>query len=341
MPLLLHHFREICGDDEAGLDKALAGLARYQAAARAAPVTLDLPVAAWIGPTRLLHIGGAVDNNQAPIVLVPSIINGPQILHLAPDYSLAAFLAEAGYATYLLDWGAGDAARVDEGLERQVAEMLNPLLATLKRNAHIIGYCLGGLHAMAAAQLSAARSLTMIASPWDFAQYGAEQRAAMQAHWAAQMSHSQSLQCAPIEVLQAAFWHLDPAQLVGKFAKAADLPPEKFAHFVRVEDWANSGEALPLCAARDVVDGLFARNETGNGEWRIAGEVIGPRRLRCPALSVRSRSDRIVPFAASPVLPHTLDLDDGHVGMMIGSRRKAGLWAGVLDFIRRADARQF
>lgn len=111
----------------------------------------------------------------------------------------------------------------------------------------------------------------------------------------------------------------------------------KFVHFVRVEDWANNGEALPLRAAMDIMQTLFAGNATGQGDWRLDGQVIAREHLPCPSLSVRSTSDRIVPFAASPILSETLDLADGHVGMMIGSRRKVGLWPGVLDFIRRAD----
>ena len=325
----------MCGADTARLEAALAGLQRYQTAERVEACALELPVSAQIGAARLLKIG---QNAGAPVVLIPSIINGSQILHLAPDYSIAAHLAEAGYAVYLLDWGAVDAARADEGLDRQVTELLLSLLAQIGAPAHLVGYCLGGLHAMAAAQLGGAASLTMIASPWNFDAYPDDRRGALAQLWASQRNHCAAMRCAPVEVLQSAFWQLDPAQLVQKFAAAATMDAAKFAHFVRVEDWANSGEALPLRAAEDVITRLFAGNETGNEAWRIDGHLIAPKNLPCPALSVRSSTDRIVPFAASPALAETLDLADGHVGMMIGSRRKSGLWAGLLDFIRRVDA---
>ena len=333
MPLLLEHFRTVCGADTAQLKAALAGLGRYQAAERESVAALDLPVTAQVGAARLLRVGSG---NGAPVVLIPSIINGPQILHLAPDYSFAEYLAGAGYVVHLLDWGAVDATRADEGLEAQVTDVLIPLLAQMGRPSHLVGYCLGGLHAMAAAQLGGATSLTMIASPWDFAAYPDDRRTALSHLWAGQRAQCEGLQCAPVEVLQSAFWQLDPAQLVQKYAKAATMESAKFAHFVRVEDWANSGEALPLRAATDIVERHFAGNLTGTHNWRVAGQIIAPDQLKCPALSVRSNTDRIVPFASSPVLTETLDLADGHVGMMIGSRRKSGLWAGVRDFIRRA-----
>ncbi len=326
----------MCGSDTARLEAALAGLQRYQAAERAAASNLDIPVAAKVGPARLLSIG---TGKGEPIVLIPSIINGPQILHLAPDFSFGEYLVEAGHAVYLVDWGAVDATRVDEGLAQQVTNLLLPLINQIGRPVHLVGYCLGGLHAMAAAQLGRAKSLTMIASPWNFAAYEAEQRAALAELWESQRAHCHALKCAPAEVLQSSFWQLDPEQLVSKFSAAATMDKAKFTHFVRVEDWANSGEALPLRAANDIVERLFAANQTGKSNWRVDGQIIAPEGLACPALSIRSSIDRIVPFAASPLLSETLDLAEGHVGMMIGSRRKAGLWAGVLDFISRTESR--
>ena len=325
----------MCGTDTARLETALAGLQRYQMADRVVTRELNLPIAAQNGPGRLLRVG---EGMGASVVLIPSIINGPQILHLAPDYSLAEYLAEAGYAVYLLDWGAVDSARADEGLAAQVTDLLLPLIAQVGLPAHLVGYCLGGLHAMAAAQLGGALSLIMIASPWNFHAYEVERRTALRFIWNGQEDQYQSLECAPAEVLQSAFWQLDPEQLVRKFTSAAHMDNAKFAHFVRVEDWANSGEALPLQAAKDIVQNLFERNETGSGKWSVGGQIIAPAHVPCPALSVRSSIDHIVPFASAPLLSETLDLAEGHVGMMIGSRRQTGLWAGVLDFIRRADA---
>lgn len=171
----------MCGTNGALLEAALAGLTRYQAAERKEAGAMELPVAANVGPARLLRIGSG---SGAPVVLVPSIINGPEILHLAHDFSLASFLAEAGFAAYLLDWGAVDAGRADEGLADQVTDLLLPLLAQIGSPAHLIGYCLGGLHALAAAQLGGAKSLTMIASPWDFAAYESERRNALATLWA-------------------------------------------------------------------------------------------------------------------------------------------------------------
>ena len=158
----------------------------------------------------------------------------------------------------------------------------------------------------------------MIASPWNFAGYDQGQRDDMTRHWDNNRAQCDALSCVPTEVLQTAFWQLDPALLVHKFAEAATLDDHRFAHFVRVEDWANDSEALPLRAANDIFDHLFSANKTGMGGWSVGNQIIAPDRLVCPSLSVRSRTDRIVPFAASPVPGETLDLDEGHVGMMIG-----------------------
>lgn len=269
LPLLLEHFRTVCGTNGALLEAALAGLARYQAAERGEAVAMDLPVAAQVGPARLMRVG---DGARTPVVLVPSIINGPEILHLAPNYSLAAHLVKAGHAVFLVDWGGVEGSRANEGLADQVIDLLLPLLAMIKRPAHLVGYCLGGLHAMAAAQLGGAKSLTMIASPWDFAAYEADRRAALSQLWAQHSQQCEALQCAPAEVLQSAFWQLDPGQLVQKFAKAATMEDAKFSHFVRVENWANSGEALPFVRPSTSWRNCSPATQLAKGNGALAGK---------------------------------------------------------------------
>ena len=58
----------------------------------------------------------------------------------------------------------------------------------------------------------------------------------------------QSLGALPMEVLQAAFWSLDPERTVRKFAEFGRLDPAsaEARRFVELEEWANEGEPLPL-----------------------------------------------------------------------------------------------
>src|SRR3546814_4641724 len=50
----------------------------------------------------------------------------------------------------------------------------------------------------------------------------------------------------PLEVLQVAFWLLDPERTVSKYERFGKLPPgsDQANGFIRVEDWANGGAPL-------------------------------------------------------------------------------------------------
>jgi polyhydroxyalkanoate synthase len=140
-----------------------------------------------------------------------------------------------------------------------------------------------------------------------------------------------------MEVLQSAFWSLDPARTVAKFEAFADMAeasPEARA-FVTLEDWANDGPPLPHAAARELFEELFGADVTGRGEWRLAD----PGALPCPFLDIVSTSDRIVPAASATGAGERLELAQGHVGMVVGGRSKTALWEPLAAWLSRHAAR--
>ena len=136
-----------------------------------------------------------------------------------------------------------------------------------------------------------------------------------------------------MEVLQAAFWSLDPERTVAKFAKFAALDPhgDEARRFVQLEDWANQGEPLPCAAAAELIEGLFGNDISGNGEWRIVGQPITDA-LSVPALHCTAARDRIAPAATAPS-GDKLEIPSGHVGMIVGSAREQ-LHAGLQSFLK-------
>jgi polyhydroxyalkanoate synthase len=136
----------------------------------------------------------------------------------------------------------------------------------------------------------------------------------------------------PIEVLQAAFWSLDPERTVRKFARFAALDPasDEARRFVEMEEWANEGEPLPFPAAAELIEELFGANRSGRGEWLVGGSLA-----RLPdglaALHITASGDRIVPAATAPQ-GRALAIDSGHVGMVVGSAR-ARLHEAIRSFL--------
>jgi polyhydroxyalkanoate synthase len=125
-----------------------------------------------------------------------------------------------------------------------------------------------------------------------------------------------------MEVLQAAFWSLDPERTVRKFADFGRLDPvsAEARRFIELEEWANEGEPLPYPAAKELVEELFGKNRPGAGGWTVCGKVMTDV-VPVPALHLTAERDHIAPpqtVASGDVVA----IPSGHVGMIVGSARK-------------------
>ena len=316
------------------MKRALQGLRRYQEATRpeSAP---PMPAVAESGGAALRDYGGG----GPAVVFVPSLINPPNILDLGESRSLLRWLAARGRRVLLLDWGWPDEARKTLSVADHVERLLMPLAESLGEPVDLVGYCLGGTMAAAAAQLGPARSLTTIAAPWHFSGFPDEARARLARLWAESRPAVGALGLLPMEVLQSAFWSLDPARTVAKFEAFADLEGEAARTFVTLEDWANDGPPVSGAAARELFEDLFAADRPGAGKWHVAGEAIDPAGLAIPILNIVSMTDRIVPAPTAIRVGERIELDLGHVGMVVGSRAREKLWEPLAHWLSRTAAK--
>lgn len=308
---------------------ALAGLRAYQDAPRGVP-RRPAPARYRKGRVRLRGYGGT----GRPVVIVPSLINPPVILDLTPPRSLLRWLAGQGMRPFLLDWGTPAPAERELDVTGHVERLLVPLLARFDEPPVLVGYCLGGTMALAAACLAPVAGVATIAAPWRFAGYG-EAIPAMLALWQHAEPACSALGLVPMEVLQAGFWRLDPARMISKYEAFGRLDPhgDAAAAFVALEDWANAGAPLPYAAGRQLFTDFVAADLPGRGAWHVAGRAVGPGALDCPAVEFVSLSDRIVPAATAAGLPDRRDLGAGHVGMIVGGGARAQLWEPLGEWI--------
>lgn len=326
LPLFLDMLRSETAASPDRTAAALAGLARYQQAPRA-PRRMA-PARRRQGRVRLRDHGGA----GRPVVLVPSLINPPTILDLMPGRSLARWIADSGYRTWLVDWGTPTPNDRETGLADHVERLLLPLIAQLPEPPILVGYCLGGTLSIAAAALGRVAGVATIAAPWRFDGYGAAARADMAALWHAARPACDRLGLVPMEVLQAGFWKLDPARTIAKYEAFAGTGEEAAAMFIAMEDWANAGAPLTFTAGAEMFEALLADDVTGRGAWRVGGRAIDPLSLPCSAVEFVSLSDRIVPAASAIGLADRRDLSAGHVGMVVGGGR-IRLWQPLVDWL--------
>jgi polyhydroxyalkanoate synthase len=327
----------------------LKGVRAYQAHGYRRDVT-DPPVLWRDGATRVLDYGDDRGDGGAgapPVLLVPSLVNRGYILDLHAKRSLARSLAAEGLRPLLVDWGAPGPAERDFTLTDYIERLegaLDALPAGGKKRAGLVGYCMGGLLALALAQRrqEAFGAMALLATPWDFhavdggrvAQYRAM---AAQAAWIVDACGE-----LPVDVIQAMFALIDPYRVTRKFCDFAFLEPRSAAarDFVALEDWLNDGVPLVAPVARECLRGWYAENRPARGAWRVGGTPVRPGDIALPALVMVPERDFIVPPESARPLAEALPAGEcrtvsaGHIGMVAGRGARNTLYRPLATWLR-------
>jgi polyhydroxyalkanoate synthase subunit PhaC len=325
-------------------DGFAAGLAAYhrhpfrRSAAR-------VPVAWRQGAVRLLDYG----RGGGPAVLVvPSLINRYYVLDLLPERSFLRHLAEQGLRPLVVDWGEPGAVERDFTLSDYIAGPLDAAAAKARALAGapiaVLGYCMGGLLALALALCRPADTacLALLATPWDF---HAERPAQAQllgelAQWLPVFFGA--AEPLPVAVIQMLFLALDPFLAERKFIRFGTLDPAGAAArgFVALEDWINDGVPLAHKVALECAGSWYRDNAPMRGIWQVDGRPVRPGDVAVPSLVVLPRRDRIVPpRSAAPLasaIPGAGALRPpfGHIGMMASAEAPEAVWQPIADWLR-------
>jgi polyhydroxyalkanoate synthase subunit PhaC len=325
----------------------LTGVERYRTAAYSRDVS-DPPEIWSDGSTRVLDYGGAPGGR--PVLLIPSLINRGYILDLSAKCSFARWLAAQGLRPFLVDWGTPGPAERGFGLDQYIARLERGLDIIAdnvadKGSVAILGYCMGGLLAMALAVRRQAQTdrLALLAAPWDFHAPDPSQALRL-AQFAAAYEPLLALQGEmPVDVIQMLFFSLDPFLGVRKFtAFGAAVPDTSRADaFVALEDWLNDGAPLTANVARVCLRDWYGANTPLRGEWRVGGVAVAPQQFSKPAYVAAPANDRIVPPGSALALAR--DLPDatvvqpnlGHIGMMVGGGAQKTVWEPLAAWLRQ------
>jgi len=298
------------------------------------------------GPADETSHGGALP----PVVFAPSLINRGLILDLVPGCGMLSWLALQGLHPFRMEWGRpGEEERhfnVGDYVQRRLEPALEEVIRRTGQAPVLVGYCMGGLLALAAAvrRPELVRALVLMAAPWDFHADGATRGTLVAGVYRATRPTLGMLGEVPIDFLQAWFAVHDPIVALRKFRRFAALDPAspEAISFVALEDWLNDGVPLSLPVADEALLGWYGDNVPSRGEWRVDGVVIDPGKVIQSTLVVVPGADRIVmPASAAAVLSvlrrgDRLDLELGHIGMVVGRRAEQSLWRPLTDWIRGA-----
>ncbi len=326
------------------------------------------PPAVWEqGSIRLLDYGATHPDGQAgadgqagvPVLVVPSLINRAYIVDLSARKSLMRYLAGQGLRPFLVDWGwPGKRERnftLTDYIAGALEQTLDAVRAITDRKPVVLGYCMGGLLALALAVLRErdCAGLALLATPWDFHRQRSAQARLAAAFLGPIEPVIERFGELPVDMLQAMFASLDPLGAARKFcsfaalAESTDPSPTTVARmeeFVALEDWLNDGVPLVAAVARECLGSWYGANDPAENRWQVAGKLIEAKHVGCPSLVVIPAQDRIVPpesaEALVSALPHAERMTPplGHIGMVVGSRAEPMLWQPLARWIVTAGA---
>ncbi len=306
---------------------------------------LSAPPVAWgLGATRLFDYGGS----GVPALFVPSLVNRGYVLDLSARSSLLRYLAAHGVRPWLIDWGEPGPAEAQFSLSDYILGRLVPALDRVVAEnggpAVLVGYCMGGNLALAAAlaRPASVKALALLATPWDFHAERADWARALGANETALRALMAPTGELAVDALQALFFALDPLLAVRKFTAFAALDPasEQAADFVALEDWLNDGVPLTAPVAAECLFGWYGKNTPARGAWRVGEALVDPGLWPGPALLAIPAGDRIVPPASALALAaawpaaRVLKPRAGHIGMVVGRQAKAELWRPLAEWLR-------
>ncbi len=305
----------------------------------------NVPVVWRMGSVRLLDFGGS----GPPVLVIPSLVNGAEIMDLSPESSSLRWLARQGFRVFQIDWGVPGPEERTFDLGHYLEQRLVPALDVVARltgeSAHLIGYCMGGPLMLALAQrvTEQGRKIVTLGAPWDFSAF--PEHAAMRERRVEVLGLLNSLTLLfgviPAQMTQSFFALRDLKSGVSKFRKFAALDPmcPEARRFVAVEDWLNNGIPLSPHVGRECFLEWVADDALRKGQWTPGGTAFIPQEITQEALVVCAQKDTVVRCAASEPLADALTnatllkADVGHIGMVVGDAAIKSVWQPVSSFL--------
>lgn len=299
--------------------------------------TLPEPPVSWQeGSTRLLHFPSGKKNAPA-MLCIPSLINRSYILDLSEKRSLVRYLQAQGVDVYLVDWGEPLSNELELGMDDYIAGRVERILAHIGRPVTLLGYCMGGVMALATAlrQPEQVKKLILLATPWDFHAPGFARLALPDVAIEVLEQLLSSTVKVPASLIQSMFYYLHPdsvQQKLESFSLLMDGEPGAMDEFLAVEHWVNDGISMTRRVAQSCFIDWAHSNVLLTERWEVGGTIIDPSALATPVLCITGKKDHIVPPASTMPLilrlpaAESIFTDFGHISMMVGHKAPEKVW---------------
>jgi poly[(R)-3-hydroxyalkanoate] polymerase subunit PhaC len=296
--------------------------------------------------------GHARPRFSVPVLLVPPLMVKPFIFDLYPGRSLVQCLLTRGFRVYLVDFGEPDAADAYVTLDTYVCDWMPAACRAVKRDAasrdlSLLGYCMGGVFALAHTAVNrdaSVRNIVSIAAPVDVNKMGIFA-------WVAQIAGGQMeflarrLGNVPGGLSSTVFRLLTPMKNVTRYADLfMNLWDREYVKgFDAMNQWVSQFIDYPQGALRQFVHDFVRHNRLVKGQMAFRGKVADLRRVQAALLVFAGRTDRIAPPPAVRALLDVVGSRDkrfylvpgGHMGVFAGATAPAEVWTRAAAWLAR------
>ncbi len=312
------------------------------------------------GPQRTVHRYRlpVAQRHHSPVLLVPPLAAPARCFDLRRGCSLAEHLISLGYPTYLVDYGPISFQDRALGLEHWVEDVIPEAIEAVSDDAdgrpvQVVGWCLGGIMAMLAVagnELNV-RSVTLVASPFDFAQVRSMQVIRQLSELTGGRLGTalyRALGGAPARLVSIGF---QVSALDKRITKPLTIlrnlnDRELLAHIDATDDYMANMLAYPGRTFGQLYHRFFRVNDLADGRVEMSDREIDLADVDVPVLVVAGKSDVLAP---QPAVHHVADLltgspevrvhasPGGHLGVLTGRSAQRTTWRHLDRFLRDHD----
>lgn len=326
---------------EIALERMVCGIKKYQAH----PYERSVAPLEKIWEEGTSHLGFCPAEGMArdAVLLIPSMINGNEILDLLPQRSFVRWLSAQGFDVYLLDWGEPiddeGLQDLDSGVIERLARLGSFLSERTGNPVNTIGYCMGGTLLIGAAARYPDRfgKLVVLSAPWDFHAGDPRMLAQVTTGTPLALQLLEAKTSLPVDWIQNVFARVNPTLAMNKFSNFLDMvsgSPEEDV-FIAVEDWLNGGQDLSAGVARACILDWYGHNKPARGQWVDLENLAGH-----PALVVAADKDILVPPESAIVAAQQIEGADvmhppcGHISLMAGRNAQDMVWEPIGKWLK-------
>ena len=245
------------------------------------------------------------DTLKLPLLIVPPWINKFYILDLAPDKSFIKWCVDQGITVFVISWVNPDARLATKSFEEYMSEGVIAALDTVQaitgeKQAHAIGYCVGGtllsitLAYLAAKKQNRVKSATLFAAQVDFTYAGdlmvfvdEERIKQLETHMKQQGYLEASRMANTFNMLRSndLIW----PYIVNNYMRGKKPMPFDILY------WNSDATRMPAANHSFYLRNCYLDNKLTKGEMEIAGTRIDLHQVKVPVYNLATREDHIAP----------------------------------------------